>query len=126
MLKDHPIFGSGLSGFAHAIEPYRDGFNEQLIDPHFIILNWWTELGLLGLAAFAWVMVVAFVVSWRGWRWATAGWRPLHLGVFLAMVGVVVHGLVDVPYWKNDLSVEFWTLLAVTWAGTRWDSARSR
>jgi hypothetical protein len=25
----------------------------------------------------------------------------------------VVHGLVDSPYWKNDLSLEFWTLAAI-------------
>jgi len=30
---------------------------------------------------------------------------------------MVVHGLVDVPYWKNDLSLEFWVLLALSWAG---------
>jgi O-antigen ligase len=125
MLRDHPIFGSGLSGFAHAIQPYRDGYPEQLIDPHFIVLNFWTETGLLGLVAFTWVMIRAFMVSWRGWRRASAAWRPLHLGVALALVAVVVHGLVDVPYFKNDLSLEFWVLLGLTWAGTRWDLARA-
>ena len=24
-----------------------------------------------------------------------------------------VHGLVDSPYWKNDMSVEFWLLAAI-------------
>jgi len=28
-----------------------------------------------------------------------------------------VHGLVDVPYFKNDLSLEFWTLIAIAFAG---------
>ncbi len=124
MLRDHPIFGSGISGFANAIKPYRGTFNEDLIDPHFIVLNFWSETGLLGLAAFTWLMVRIVRVSWRGWRLASADWRPIHLGVFLAMIGVVVHGLVDVPYWKNDLSLEFWALLALTWAGTRWDPVR--
>jgi hypothetical protein len=39
--------------------------------------------------------------------------------VILAIAAMVVHGLVDVPYWKNDLSVEFWALLALAWAGLR-------
>ena len=26
---------------------------------------------------------------------------------------IAVHGLVDSPYWKNDLSVEFWILAAL-------------
>jgi len=33
------------------------------------------------------------------------------------MVAVVVHGLVDVPYFKNDLSLEFWSLLGLACAG---------
>jgi O-antigen ligase len=123
MLRDHPIFGSGMAGFAHAITPYRNGFTEQLIDPHMIVLNFWTETGILGLAAFTWLMVRAFLVSWRGWFRGSKAWRSLHLGVGLALVGIVAHGLVDVPYWKNDLSLEFWALLGLTWAGTRWGSA---
>jgi len=34
----------------------------------------------------------------------------------LALVAVLVHGLVDVPYWKNDLSLEFWALLSLSLA----------
>jgi hypothetical protein len=34
-------------------------------------------------------------------------------------VALVVHGLVDVPYFKNDLSLEFWTLVGLAWAGTQ-------
>jgi hypothetical protein len=40
--------------------------------------------------------------------------------VFLALVAVVVHGLVDVPYFKNDLAFEFWVLIGVAYAGRRW------
>jgi hypothetical protein len=38
-------------------------------------------------------------------------------------VAVVVHGLVDVPYFKNDLSLEFWTLVGLTWAGRQWSAS---
>ena len=37
----------------------------------------------------------------------------------------MVHGLVDSPYWKNDLSLEFWTLAAievVAIATIQWDA----
>ena len=30
-----------------------------------------------------------------------------------AMIALVVHGLVDVPYFKNDLAMLFWLLLAL-------------
>ena len=44
----------------------------------------------------------------------------------MALVAVVIHGLIDVPYFKNDLSLEFWILLALTWAGTKWPAVDGR
>ncbi len=132
MLAQHPVFGAGMSAFQDTIQPYVKGLltDQQLVMyPHNIVLNFWTETGLLGLGAFVWLLVQAFRTSLRGWKiFSSSGtWRPLYLGVLLAMVAVVVHGMVDVPYWKNDLSLEFWTLLAVTWVGFRWSSyGRSR
>jgi O-antigen ligase len=124
MLRDHPIFGAGLSGFKQTVDKYRAGvYTENLIYPHNIVLNFWSETGLLGLAAFAWVVMQAARLAWAGWRTAERAWRPLYLGVLLMLVGVVVHGLVDVPYWKNDLSLEFWVLLGLAWAGQRWATA---
>ena len=120
MLSEHPILGGGLSGFKRAVAPYRNGiYTEDLIYPHNIVLNFWTETGLLGLAAFAWLFFQALRTAWTGWRTGIQSWRPVQLGVLLAMVGLLIHGLVDVPYLKNDLSLEFWTLLALSWAGRR-------
>jgi len=117
MLRAHPIFGAGLSGFATAVAPYWNANHpDRFTYPHNILLNFWTETGLLGLAAFAWIVIAAFIRTWRGWRYGTPEWRPIHLGVMLALVAVVVHGLVDVPYWKNDLSLEFWALVSLTLA----------
>lgn len=120
MLRDHPIFGTGLFGFARSIQPYRGGvYGENLIYPHNVALNMWTETGLLGLVSFVWLLVQAFRVSWTGWTSGPAPWRAIQLGIVLAMVAIIVHGLVDVPYFKNDLALEFWTFLGLAWAGTR-------
>jgi O-antigen ligase len=120
MLRDHPIFGGGLFGFAKTIQAYRGGvYEENLIYPHNIVLNMWTETGLLGLGSFAWLLVQIFRVSWKGWTSGPQAWRAIQLGIVLAMVAVIVHGLVDVPYFKNDLALEFWTFLGLAWAGTR-------
>ena len=62
-------------------------------------------------------MAVAAVLAWRGWRSAGDGWRALQLGILLALVAVVVHGLLDVPYFKNDLALELWAMLALVVAG---------
>jgi O-Antigen ligase len=120
MLRAHPIFGGGLSGFPKTVEPYRAAVGaDRLQYPHNVLLNFWTETGLLGAVAFGWLLVQGFRYTLRGWRRASQAWRPYHLGVALALVAIVVHGLVDVPYWKNDLSAEFWILLGLSWAGLR-------
>ena len=119
MLREHPLFGAGLSGFADRIAPFWNADHpERFIDPHNIALNFWVEMGVLGMIAFAWIMVTAFRVTWRGWREASGEWRTIELALLLALVAVVVHGLVDVPYFKNDLSLLFWTTIGLAWAGT--------
>jgi O-antigen ligase len=108
MIRDHPLFGLGLGGYTYQ---FRGSTPE--IYPHDIWLTFWVEIGLLGLVAF---VVILLSLLWRGWRaWPSAqGWnRPLLWGVLAALVLWTVHGSVDSPYWKNDMSVEFWMLAAL-------------
>jgi O-antigen ligase len=121
MLSHHILFGAGLSGFAQTIAPlWNPTHIDRFIYPHNIVLTFWSETGLIGLAGFVALMITAFVQCWRGWRHDSLDWRPLQLGVLLALVAVIAHGLVDVPYFKNDLALEFWALLGLVWAGNRW------
>jgi O-antigen ligase len=125
LLRQRPLQGAGLAGFPERIVPFFTHLHTpaNFIDPHNIVLNFWVETGLLGLLSMAWIIGAGMALSSRGWRLGAPAWRPYHLGVLLALVAVVVHGLVDVPYFKNDLSLEFWTLLAVSLAGLRWGTA---
>jgi len=122
LLEQRPLVGAGLSGFQQRVAPFLHNFHSTalFIDPHNILLNFWVETGLLGVIAIAWIIGAGMWISWRGWLNSGASARPFHLGVLLALVAVIVHGMVDVPYFKNDLSLEFWTLLAITWACRRW------
>ncbi len=118
MLKHHVPFGAGLAGFGTAVAPYWNPYHpDRFIYPHNFVLTFWSETGLLGLAAFGWIVVTGFMVGWRGWKSADLDWKPIHLGVFLALVAVILHGLVDVPYFKNDLALEFWAILGLSSAG---------
>jgi O-antigen ligase len=119
MLLHHPLLGGGLSGFKTAIQPYRDpAYHEDLIYPHNLALNFWSETGILGLAAFAWLLVQMLRV---GRRCLAAGpWpRALGIGLLAMLLAVAVHGLGDVPYFKNDQSLVFWALLTIPLASSR-------
>jgi Lipid A core - O-antigen ligase and related enzymes len=113
MLRDHPLFGAGISGYQTVMKHYRTPNLHPEPYAHNIFLTTWSEVGLIGLAAFA---VILFGLLWRAARnFGSAHdlYRPLLWGIFGAWVVFIVHGLVDSPYWKNDLSLEFWILAAV-------------
>jgi O-antigen ligase len=115
MLHDHPIFGAGLNGYQTVMAPYRAADPNSVPEPypHNIALTSYTELGLLGLVAFAWILIGLLVQPWLVF-WKSAGIpRAILWGTGAAFFMIAVHGLVDSPYWKNDLSVEFWLLAAM-------------
>jgi len=120
MIRDSPIFGVGLGGFSYQ---FRGAIPE--VYPHDIWLTFWVELGLLGVLAFG---VILFALIWRAIRALprTSGFeRAVLWGVLAALVAWTVHGFVDSPYWKNDMSVEFWVLAAMELAAIRTAMQRS-
>ncbi len=113
MLEHRPLFGGGLNGFQSAIQPYKTGgYGENLIYPHNIVLNFWSETGLLGLAGFIWIVVRALRTVIQGL--AAGPWpRAIAIGTLGTIVAILVHGLVDAPYFKNDLALAFWAILGI-------------
>lgn len=89
---------------------------EIYLYPHNIFLNFWSELGLLGLLLFVWLFAKYL---WQGAKLYTTlnkqknPDRYIVLGLTTAMLTLLIHGLVDVPYFKNDLALIFWLLLAM-------------
>lgn len=84
---DYPFTGLGLGGFAMAYSSYVLLVHvPHTIHAHNLFLDIWLEQGLLGLAAFAGLIVVGIVNS-SGSRWRIAA---------LASVSVIVlHGFLD-------------------------------
>lgn len=104
MLKDRPILGAGLSGYKKTFEPYHYAGHIEIFQyPHTILLNLWSELGLAGIIVFIFMMINFFRQSLVAKNWPLIG----------AGITLLVHGLVDVPYFKNDLSMLFWLLMAL-------------
>jgi O-antigen ligase len=120
-------------------EAYRTAHWQPLeiyLYPHNIVLNFWSELGLAGVLLFIWIIGKYFylgALSLRGSasdrsnpRLEATNQRLLRslrslamtdkylvIGLICAMVAIVVHGIVDVPYFKNDLAAMFWLLAAM-------------
>jgi O-antigen ligase len=115
MMHDHPIFGAGLGGYQTVMAPYRAADPNSVPEPypHNIALTSYTELGLLGLFAFSWILIRLVVEPWIAFSRSAGLSKAILWGTGAAFAMIAVHGLVDSPYWKNDLSVEFWLLAAM-------------
>lgn len=105
MVEDSPILGKGLLGFSNNWATYNtDPGLEHYPAPHNIVLNFWVDTGLLGLISFFGLIILALKRGWQNRK------NQFALGLALACVVLVVHGLVDIPYFKNDLALLFWVL----------------
>ena len=107
MIKDHPWIGVGLDNFLYA---YRGRYirpeawqEPSLSHPHNLLLDFWSRLGVLGLAAGIW-MQVAF---WRSVLCRVDSQRVLVIGLISSMGATLAHGLVDQTYFLIDLAYAF-------------------
>jgi O-antigen ligase len=105
------VFGTGVRQFFRKIQKpeYNPKQMERLIYPHNIFLNFWTETGLIGLIGFVGIFAYLSLFSWR----ILQGNRLVGAACLGALAVILVHGLVDVPYFKNDLSMMFWIIAAI-------------
>jgi O-antigen ligase len=117
MIRDHPAFGVGLDQFYYQYAPryvLPAAWGERFTShPHDLFLDFWTRLGIMGLAWVAWLL---FSAGWRltaAWRRSGEGDRPLLAAVGLAMVAAFVHGTIDNFFFLIDLAFIWWFLLAI-------------
>lgn len=105
MLQQKPLLGAGLSGYQDAVAPFhKKSYIEIYLYPHNIFLNFWSEIGLLGMLAFLGIII---------WFYKTgfAHQQNTHIIFMGGMTVLLIHGLVDVPYFKNDLAILFWLMV---------------
>ena len=74
---------------------------------------------MLGVVAFASLLGILLWGGWRGFASAHGFYRAVLWGTSAAFVAIAVHGFFDTPYYKNDLSVEFWMVAALEVAAIR-------
>ncbi len=142
MLMDNNIlYGSGLANYQEKIKKYhQEGifFNkdadpdfkrkififddkyraerwqplEIYLYPHNIFLNFWTELGLSGMIIFSFLIIKFLILSFKIYLQKNKD-KYLSLALFSSVLILVIHGLFDVPYFKNDLAILFWIIISL-------------
>lgn len=113
MALDHPGLGVGPDNFLYQ---YRSNYllpaawqEPNLNHPHNWLLDWWTRLGLPGLAL---ALLFFGVVGYSLWGKIQRKIEPgLSLGLLAALSGALAHGLIDASYALPDLML-VWVLIA--------------
>ncbi len=115
LLKTRPVLGAGLAGYQTRVAPFHEkDYIEIFLYPHNIFLNFWVETGLLGLVAVVWLLALCYRLLLKPNSLQST---MFSLPVAGALTALIVHGLVDVPYFKNDLAVLFWILIGLVYIG---------
>ena len=112
--KNHPLNGIGPGLFQKYYLEYQSIFElypEWAVpQPHNIFLAFWLQTGLIGLIGLIWLLFKFFRT---GLKSLFIIHDSLSIILMAAMICVLTHGLIDTPYWKNDLSVVFWLIVVM-------------
>jgi O-antigen ligase len=117
LIKQHPIAGIGPGNFQKeylALQTFYPAYLEWAVpQPHNIFLAFWLQSGMIGFFGFMLVLAFVFQTLLRSIKDKKNALLAASLLVYF--IYTILHGLVDTPYWKNDLSVIFWicTFLAL-------------
>ena len=104
--------GAGMFQTYYQIQKHIVSFPVPLdtaLHPHNIFLTTWLSGGILGLSG------LLGVIYWAGKK-VVRGLQDQKNALWYGVLGaalliILVHGLVDTTYWKNDLAFMWWIIL---------------
>jgi len=145
ILIDNWLLGVGPGLFQQYYLDYQRFFPIPYLEwavpqPHNLFLAWWLYGGILGLVGFFGLIFYFFktffsakqkssFVPQKGGTSEDApppakdSGRGQLLSIFLAavIVYILIHGLTDTTYWKNDLALGFWSAISLGYIAVRLD-----
>lgn len=114
MVKERPLTGWGYGNYKQFRGPFYERYPQypqadRYSHAHNSFLQVWVDTGLLGLAAFAWLV---WTILRQGWR-AVAGQRTeplrsLSWGVWLGLVGFLLGGLTQHNLGDAEVALVWW------------------
>jgi len=121
MIVQRPLFGQGTTRVREIYPIYRHPTAPRQTVPHLhnTLLQLAAERGLLGLAAYLWLMFAALLRSFQRYRSETASSgsaADLHLGVFVALLAFNFAGLFEANWMDSEVQRIVLFLMAVPFA----------
>lgn len=116
VVQEHPFDGVGFTGLGYILPEVGEGLGLEEVkeSAHNTWLRMLSELGVFGLAVFAWIMWKCFALGLEGVRRArTAFDRSLGVGVCGATVALAVNCAFGDRFFDVVVASSFWMLLAL-------------
>ncbi len=113
MISTQPIFGVGINTFPFVMKQfYYPGLQTHawLHTVHNQYLLVWSEMGILGIISFLWLLYGAFRYAWKTFR-STSPFRFFALALLLAVLTSALHMMADM-YVSFTNNVLLWLIFA--------------
>ena len=122
VLQDYFFTGSGLGTFPMVYSTYALHIHVYLLPhAHNIFLQTWLEQGLLGIGALMWFVLAFYAHMFK----TRAEWNWLAAGGLAATSVMLLHGMIDAPFWYADITrALFFLPFAFALAGVAAPSSR--
>lgn len=112
LVRDNWLFGIGLGKFQEVFATLNLSESMRLyglgyaLHPHNLYLALWLNFGLLGLISFLGITIITITKLLK-----SPGCDSLLM--VAALSAILLHGLFDTTYFKNDLSAIYWLIIAL-------------
>ncbi|MEK7124040.1 MAG: hypothetical protein AAB851_04070, partial [Patescibacteria group bacterium] len=100
-------------GYQKYFPPYLEWAVPQ---PHNLFLAFWLQTGIAGFCGLILIIFSFFKEKTAALKQNGGGLfhhQNYNFWLAAAMSVILIHGLIDTPYFKNDLSALFWLILAL-------------
>ena len=113
IISKNPIAGVGLSNYQNYFTNltidrvnYPEYISPVALSAHDIYLELFATCGIFGLLTFLYLVF-------------RSGFLKKDHVASLALVAILAYGLVDTPFFRNDLAIMFWIILAIVYNGDK-------
>ncbi len=110
-LTEQPLTGFGIGNYQNYLRNNIKRLTGDTIPerelpphPHNLILYFWSEFGLLGL--------ISILTVYLGVTWSIIS-QPRSNAIYSFLLYPLIHGLFDVPYGLEEVSIIFWVTIAI-------------
>lgn len=117
MIRDRPILGIGPGNTAfNKIYPLYQRPRFTALSAYSILLEVAVETGFIGLACFAWLLLVTFnqgIIQVQRLRLRSSREGFWLIGAIATLLGMLAHGTVDTVWYRPEVNTLWWLMIAL-------------